>query len=285
MGATSKKTKTEKAKAAKKKTKKTTVKKAYAGTFPALPKRGYFKNGDKGEQVKRLQKFLNWYGGYGLKVDGVVGTTTIKAVKKFQKAVKIKQDGKFGKSSLKKAKTVKKTTKVTKTTSKKKTKKKQGTARNAKKVVASAKKKASIKRKKTSAMAKWGDAVFSVSANYPGSKMKVFTFRDMERSYSIRWSEHNILGKGPKLEFQGVDADEITIEVILDAELGVRPRHTMGIFRTAAKKGEKHPFYVKGTKIGSNPFVIKSGVEHWDEIWNKGELVRAKTNITFKEYR
>ena len=84
------------------------VKKTYSGKFPKLPKRGYFKKGDKGKQVKRLQKFLNWYGIYGLKVNGKLGSKGIKAIKKFQKSVGLKADGVFGKKSLAKAKKVKK---------------------------------------------------------------------------------------------------------------------------------------------------------------------------------
>ena len=75
------------------------TKKAYSGTFPTLPKRGYFKKGDKGAQVKNLQKFLKWYG-YSVKADGKYGKKTIKAVKKFQKAFGMKGNGKFGKKSL-----------------------------------------------------------------------------------------------------------------------------------------------------------------------------------------
>lgn len=83
------------------------VKKGYSGTFPKLPKRGYFKKGDKGKQVKNLQKFLKWYG-YKISVDGKCGKNTIKTVKKFQKAVGMKATGRFGKKTLAKAKAVKK---------------------------------------------------------------------------------------------------------------------------------------------------------------------------------
>ena len=83
------------------------VKKVYKGTFPKLPKRGYFKKGDKGKQVKNLQKFLKWYG-YKIKVDGKCGKNTIKTIKKFQKAVGMKATGRFGKKTLAKAKKVKK---------------------------------------------------------------------------------------------------------------------------------------------------------------------------------
>lgn len=85
-----------------------TAKKTYSKAFPKLPARGHFKLGDTGLQVERLQNFLNWYGNYGLKVDGILGEKTIAAVKKFQKAEKLTADGLFGSKSLAKAKTVKK---------------------------------------------------------------------------------------------------------------------------------------------------------------------------------
>lgn len=82
--------------------------KTYGGTFPTLPGRGYFKRGDKGTQVKNLQKFLNWFGNYKLAVDGSYGPKTEAAQKKFQKACGLKQDGMFGEASLSKAKKVRK---------------------------------------------------------------------------------------------------------------------------------------------------------------------------------
>jgi len=80
----------------------------YTGTFPTLPSRGYFKKGDKGTQVKNLQKFLNWALNLKLDVDGIIGNKTISAIKQFQKTTGIKIDGLFGKDSLVKAKVYKK---------------------------------------------------------------------------------------------------------------------------------------------------------------------------------
>lgn len=82
--------------------------KKYSGLFPSVPKNSSLKNGDTGTQVKRLQKFLNWYGNYGLEVDGQFGKETEKAVKKFQQSEGLEMDGKFGNQSLNKAKSVKK---------------------------------------------------------------------------------------------------------------------------------------------------------------------------------
>ena len=81
--------------------------KIFAGTFPTLPKRGYFKKGDKGVNVKRVQQFLVWCLGVTLAVDGVYGNLTAGAVQTFQEKYELEVDGIFGKECLKKAKEVK----------------------------------------------------------------------------------------------------------------------------------------------------------------------------------
>lgn len=69
-------------------------------------KKKALRKGDKTKQVKRLKKFLNWYGGYGLRMTNVFGTPTEKAVKDFQRRNGLKADGVFGSAELKKAKAV-----------------------------------------------------------------------------------------------------------------------------------------------------------------------------------
>lgn len=75
----------------------------YSYELPKLPERSYFKNGDRGVEVKKLQRFLNWANNSKLDVDGIIGVKTINEVKKFQKNVKIKEDGLFGNNSMIKA--------------------------------------------------------------------------------------------------------------------------------------------------------------------------------------
>lgn len=86
----------------------TSTKKAYTGTFPTLPKRGYFRKGDTGAQAKYLQKLLNWAAGTKLTVDGIIGAKTIAAVGTYQKKYSLTIDYLFGKKCLAKAKTIKK---------------------------------------------------------------------------------------------------------------------------------------------------------------------------------
>lgn len=77
--------------------------KLYTGKLPGKT----VKLGDTGTAVKRLQKFLNWYG-CSLTVDGVCGRNTVDAIKLFQIRENLTMDGIFGPASLAAAKAVKK---------------------------------------------------------------------------------------------------------------------------------------------------------------------------------
>ena len=75
-----------------KKYKKNSASKKYSGALPTKD----LVPGSVGSQVKELQNFLNWYGNYGLEIDGSYGNLTTSAVKNFQTSEKILIDGMFG---------------------------------------------------------------------------------------------------------------------------------------------------------------------------------------------
>ena len=90
-------------------------KKSYSGTYPTLPKRGYFcydtvhhRVIDRGEEVKKLQKLLNWAIGDNLVIDGSLGPASDKAILKYQKMYNLVQDGCFGPGCLSEAHTIEK---------------------------------------------------------------------------------------------------------------------------------------------------------------------------------
>ena len=76
--------------------------------------------------------------------------------------------------------------------------------------------------------------------------------------------------------------DEVTLEVVLSAEMGVRPRSEMKKFRSACKKGEVHYLYINGKKVCKNKMAITAVSESWDEIWSQGELARAVVPSRFQ---
>lgn len=101
-----------------KKFKKPTTK--YKGTIPAPT----LKKGSSGTKVKNLQKFLNWYLGLNLTVDGEFGGSTESALINYQKTEGISKDGVWGKTCQTHAKAYlpsKSVVTTTPTTTKKKT--------------------------------------------------------------------------------------------------------------------------------------------------------------------
>ena len=80
----------------------------YTGTIPTPT----IKKGSTGDNVKSLQKFLNWYFNASMKVDGIAGDITCGYLEMFQRTEGISADKIYGKVSQSKAntyKTVKKT--------------------------------------------------------------------------------------------------------------------------------------------------------------------------------
>lgn len=129
-------------------------------------------------------------------------------------------------------------------------------------------------------IANWGKTItFETNSN------KVLTFSKFKRTVSGRWQKHNIIGQKPKGEFAGPDASDVTLEAVLSAEHGVKPRSTLDKLEKACEKGTVDYLYVGGKKVGANKMCLESISESWDEIWNKGELVKVKVSLTFSEYR
>ncbi len=73
----------------------------YSGSLPAPTLR----KGAKSASVKLWQKFLNWFGKFGLKVDGDFGSKTYAATQVFQKTMGLDTDGVAGKLTIAAAKT------------------------------------------------------------------------------------------------------------------------------------------------------------------------------------
>lgn len=86
---------------------KATPVKTYTGEFPKLPSRGYFKKNDGivtltswRDEIKKLQKLLNWANNDSLILDGKFGKLTEASVKMLQEKMGIVADGLFGPKSL-----------------------------------------------------------------------------------------------------------------------------------------------------------------------------------------
>lgn len=126
----------------------------------------------------------------------------------------------------------------------------------------------------------WGsDLVFSVNANAQ------LPFTDFKRKVSAKWATHDILGDKPRAEFQGMEQTENSMEITFSAHRGQSPRKCIERLEEACRNGEINYLYIGGKRVGEEKCYIESIDSDWNEVWNKGELIRATVEITFKEYK
>lgn len=206
------------------------------------------------------------------------GTTVSGDGKKQSGWYHVKYKGRWGWSYGQYLKTVaeKKKT-VTSIAAKKKTKKKTNTKKKT-----DTKKKAEEEKNRAKAkgtLGCWGtDLIFEVNSK------KILTPKDLKVTQDSRWSKHNVLQKVPRGEFSGPDTMGVTLTLTLSAEHGVKPRSTVEKIRKANRSGQVEYLVIGGKIMGSNKMAITATSETWDAIYNKGELVKAKIDVTFMEY-
>lgn len=113
---------------------------------------------------------------------------------------------------------------------------------------------------------------------------KVFNFTDMSRTVTGNWASHAVSGAKPKSEFIGPALQAITLTIVLNATLGVRPRTVINMIAKMVEAGTAEYFVIGGTPVGKNPWKITSVSEAWNTIFNKGELMKATLGLSLEEY-
>ncbi len=112
----------------------------------------------------------------------------------------------------------------------------------------------------------------------------VMTFKNMKREISGNWGSMDRIGQKPLPYFQGPSLQSITMEIILDASLGIRPRRMLQRIENMVENGQAEVLVVGRQRVGKNRWVILKSSEAWDIVLQKGELYRATVSLTFQEY-
>ncbi|MCD8204485.1 MAG: phage tail protein [Coprobacillus sp.] len=123
---------------------------------------------------------------------------------------------------------------------------------------------------------------FGSKITFETSDSKILNFSGFKKEVSSRWVDHEIVGKAPERQFLGPDNSKVTFNITLDARHGVRPRTTLKTIEKCVTNGTPYSLVIGGTKVGK--YVMTQCSETWDEIMNKGELVRATCSVTLEEY-
>lgn len=116
------------------------------------------------------------------------------------------------------------------------------------------------------------------------SDARILQPRALKKEVSGRWAEHARIGKKPLKQFLGPGAEKVTFSITLDARHGVKPRKVIENIEKHIQKGTPKKLAIGGQVVVSNKLVITAASESWDEIWDKGELVRASLDLTLEEY-
>ena len=116
------------------------------------------------------------------------------------------------------------------------------------------------------------------------SDAKILNFKKMQRTVKGRWASHSRVGKKPKKQFLGPDADQLTFTITLNAEHGVKPRKTVENIEKLIRTGKPQTVVIGSKKVGSNKYAITEISENWDTILNRGEVVKITCDITLEEY-
>ena len=122
------------------------------------------------------------------------------------------------------------------------------------------------------------NVVFEVSDD------RVFTFSELTREVTSRWTNHEPQGVKPKPEFLGAGLQTASLTIPLSATLGVRPRDVLEAIENMVENGTAETLVIGNRPVGSNPFRLTGSSEAWNTVYNRGELARATLTISLEEY-
>lgn len=125
----------------------------------------------------------------------------------------------------------------------------------------------------------WGTALI-----FSTSDRRVLTFNNMNHTVGSEWATHSRIGQKDKKEYLRPKLQKLTFIITLDATLGVRPRATMDMLASHAERGSVYPMVVGGRRIGHYRWCLTDVSEAWEVVMDRGEVVRAKVNVTMEEY-
>jgi len=124
----------------------------------------------------------------------------------------------------------------------------------------------------------YGGIVFQVS------KKKVYSFSNFKRTRTAEWKEHSRYGQKAISQFISPGIENITIDIHLNASLGVKPLTAIEKWGQFLETGHHDIFVIGGKQVGKNEWKIESISEAWNTFLSKGELIAADITVTLSEY-
>ena len=90
------------------------------------------------------------------------------------------------------------------------------------------------------------------------SSHRVLTFQNMKREISTTWNMLDRISQKPLVEYGGADLQKISLEITLDASLGVRPKGMLRTLEQMTESSKAYDLVLGRTWIGNIQWVITS---------------------------
>ena len=123
-----------------------------------------------------------------------------------------------------------------------------------------------------------GEYEFEVSTE------SVRTFEGLKFSNSAAYAEHKVHGRKAVLEFTGLNASTANLTIHLDITQGVVPMEEITQLYEAMNNHETLAFTLGGLVMGEGLWVIESLDEEYEQISNRGVVMRARVDLKLREY-
>ncbi len=116
------------------------------------------------------------------------------------------------------------------------------------------------------------------------SGKKAYSFNNFKHTRTAQWKEHTRYNNKPISEFNGSGLENITLDIYLDVNLGVKPRQEIERWGKLVDSGHHDILVIGGQQVGKYEWKVESISEDWKNFLNQGELLTANLSITLSEY-
>ena len=123
----------------------------------------------------------------------------------------------------------------------------------------------------------FGDVVFEASS------LKIETVKDVKRSVKAKYATHDIVGHKSRLEFVGLEPDEITFSMQLNRDLGVNVDMEIKKLLTMLRAGEANYLILGNRAVGQGQWVLTSLTIDHKYADREGNPLYAEVDVTLKE--
>ena len=119
------------------------------------------------------------------------------------------------------------------------------------------------------------DVVFRVSSD------TIETFTNMKVKKQASYSTHKIHGHKAIPELTGMDADQVTFDMILSAYLGINPKKELDKLEAFMSNGTICNLVLGDQLFGM--WVVKSIPYNVEYVYKEGDIIQAKVSVTLME--